>query len=120
LLAGEFLRECKPFIEEGVHPQIIIRSFRLAVSSAIQHLKKIAVTLDKNDPEKLRELLQRCAATTLNSKVIVVVLSVVNAITVGLPPKGFLFKACGRCCHDAWREFAFEHDWHEEGPGWSP
>ena len=22
LLAGEFLRECKPYIEEGVHPQV--------------------------------------------------------------------------------------------------
>eukprot|EP00047_Mylnosiga_fluctuans_P001740 m.221712 g.221712 ORF g.221712 m.221712 type:complete len:568 (+) comp10637_c0_seq1:62-1765(+) len=70
LLAGEFLRECKPFIEEGVHPQIIIRSFRLAVSLAIQEIRKIAVTLDKNDPEKLRELLQKCASTTLNSKLV--------------------------------------------------
>lgn len=72
LLAGEFLRECKPYIEEGVHPQIIIRSFRLAASLAIQELKRIAVTLDKNDPEKLRELLQKCASTTLNSKVCMV------------------------------------------------
>jgi len=70
LLAGEFLRECKPFIEDGVHPQIIIRSFRQAVAVAIQRIKEIAVTLDKNDPAKLRELLQRCAATTLSSKLV--------------------------------------------------
>jgi T-complex protein 1 subunit eta len=69
LLAGEFLRECKPFVEEGVHPQIIIRSFRQAVAVAIEKIKEIAVTLDKKNPEKLRELLQRCAATTLSSKV---------------------------------------------------
>jgi T-complex protein 1 subunit eta len=24
LLAGEFLKEAKPFIEEGIHPQIVI------------------------------------------------------------------------------------------------
>lgn len=30
LLAGEFLKQCKPFIEEGVHPQVIIKSFRKA------------------------------------------------------------------------------------------
>ena len=30
LLAGEFLKQCKPFIEEGVHPQVIIRAFRKA------------------------------------------------------------------------------------------
>ena len=70
LLAGEFLKVCKPFIEEGVHPQIIIRSFRQAVASAVAKLKEIAVTLDKNNPEKLKELLMRCAATTLSSKVL--------------------------------------------------
>ena len=25
LLAGEFLRECKPYIEEGMHPQTIVK-----------------------------------------------------------------------------------------------
>ncbi len=30
LLAGEFLKECKPFVEEGVHPQVIVRAFRKA------------------------------------------------------------------------------------------
>lgn len=30
LLAAEFLREAKPFIEDGVHPQNLIRSYRTA------------------------------------------------------------------------------------------
>lgn len=30
LLAGEFLREAKPFIEDGVHSQNLIRSYRTA------------------------------------------------------------------------------------------
>jgi len=30
LLAGEFLKQAKPYIEEGVHPQVIIRAFRKA------------------------------------------------------------------------------------------
>lgn len=30
LLAGEFLKEAKPFIEDGVHPQNLIRSYRAA------------------------------------------------------------------------------------------
>lgn len=30
LLAGEFLKEAKPFIEDGVHPQNLIRSYRTA------------------------------------------------------------------------------------------
>ena len=30
LLAGEFLKEAKPFIEDGVHPQSLIKSYRTA------------------------------------------------------------------------------------------
>jgi len=32
LLAAEFLREAKPFIEDGVHAQNLIRSYRTACS----------------------------------------------------------------------------------------
>ena len=32
LLAAEFLREAKPFIEDGVHSQNLIRSYRTACS----------------------------------------------------------------------------------------
>ena len=32
LLAGEFLKQVKPFVEEGVHPQIIVRAFRKATT----------------------------------------------------------------------------------------
>ena len=28
ILAGEFLKQCKPFVEEGVHPRVIIKAFR--------------------------------------------------------------------------------------------
>jgi len=35
LLAAEFLREAKPFIEDGVHSQNLIRSYRTA-SSLVQ------------------------------------------------------------------------------------
>ena len=30
LLAGEILKNCKPFVEDGVHPQIIVRGLRKA------------------------------------------------------------------------------------------
>lgn len=32
ILAGEFLREAKPFVEDGVHPQNLIRSYRAAAN----------------------------------------------------------------------------------------
>merc|ERR1719478_1122597 len=70
LLAGEFLRECKPYIEEGVHPQTIIKAFREASSLAVKHLNEIAVKLDAGDPQKRRDMLEKSAGTSLNSKIV--------------------------------------------------
>ena len=36
ILAGEFLKQCKPFVEEGVHPRVIIRAFRKATALALE------------------------------------------------------------------------------------
>jgi T-complex protein 1 subunit eta len=35
LLTGELLKQVKPFIEENVHPQVIVRSFRKATQMVI-------------------------------------------------------------------------------------
>lgn len=70
ILAGEFLREAKAFIEEGVHPQSIIRSFREAGRLATEQIREQSVVLgDKSDAE-MRDLLQKCASTSLNSKLV--------------------------------------------------
>merc|ERR1719231_1306672 len=70
LLADEFLRECKPYIEEGVHPQTIVKAFRLANKLAVEKLEEIAVHLDAQTPEKRRDMLEKSAATSLNSKLV--------------------------------------------------
>merc|ERR1719323_2612708 len=69
-IAGEFLKQSKPFIEEGVHPQIIIRAFRKATLMAVKKIREIAVQIKKDDPKEARELLKRCAATSLSSKLV--------------------------------------------------
>lgn len=70
LLAAEFLRQIKSYVEEGLHPQIIIRSFRTATQLAVEKIKSIAVTVKKDDKELQRELFEKCAATALSSKLI--------------------------------------------------
>merc|ERR1719231_255633 len=70
LLAGEFLRESKPYIEEGVHPQVIIKAFRQAAKLATERLTEIAVKLNEKSPEKRRDMLEKSAATSLNSKLV--------------------------------------------------
>uniref|UniRef100_A0A6T7Z7N3 T-complex protein 1 subunit eta n=1 Tax=Prymnesium polylepis TaxID=72548 RepID=A0A6T7Z7N3_9EUKA len=70
LLAGEFLREAKPYIEEGVHPQIIIKAFREASQLAVKRLDELAVHLDEQEPGARRDMLEKSAATSLSSKLV--------------------------------------------------
>ncbi|KAJ8332160.1 hypothetical protein SKAU_G00428400 [Synaphobranchus kaupii] len=70
LLAAEFLKQVKPYVEEGLHPQTIIRAFRTATQLAVKKIREIAVTVKKDDKQEQRMLLEKCAATALNSKLI--------------------------------------------------
>ncbi|CAK9184635.1 unnamed protein product [Ilex paraguariensis] len=70
LLAGEFLKEAKPFIEDGVHSQNLIRSYRTASYLAIEKIKELAVSIEGKSLEEKKNLLAKCAATTLSSKLI--------------------------------------------------
>ena len=68
--SGEFLKQCKPFVEEGVHPRVIIKSFRRATQLALEKIKELSVGVAKENKEELRELLVKCAATAMSSKLI--------------------------------------------------
>mmetsp|Transcript_5486 Transcript_5486/g.7411 ORF Transcript_5486/g.7411 Transcript_5486/m.7411 type:complete len:570 (+) Transcript_5486:154-1863(+) len=70
LLAGEFLRESKQFVEDGVHPQTIIRSFRAAGRLAVEHVAALSASILGKDEQEKRTALQKCAMTTLNSKLV--------------------------------------------------
>jgi T-complex protein 1 subunit eta len=70
LLAGELLKQSKQFVEDGVHPQTIIKGFREAIDFTMAKLKELAVDVDKSDDGRKREMLQRCASTALQSKLI--------------------------------------------------
>ena len=71
LLAAEFLKQCKAFLEEGVHPQLIIKAFREASVLAVQHVRDIATDIHKGKgPEEQKDLLRKCAVTSLNSKLV--------------------------------------------------
>jgi len=42
LLAGEFLKQVKPYVEEGVHPRIIMKALRKALKIAQERIDQIA------------------------------------------------------------------------------
>lgn len=70
LLAGEFLKQLKPFVEEGVHPRIIIRAVRKALIICIEKIKEMSVKIPKSDLVEHRALLDKCASTAMSSKLI--------------------------------------------------
>lgn len=75
LLACSMLNAAKPFVQDGLHPRNIIKTFRKACKLACERLDSIAVdisskTAPEADMEMTRDLLKKCACTALNSKLI--------------------------------------------------
>lgn len=70
LLAGELLKLAKPFVEEDVAPQTLMKGFRMACELALERIRQIAVPIKKDDPAELYSLLKKCASTSMNSKLI--------------------------------------------------
>ncbi|UJR09951.1 hypothetical protein I4U23_014174 [Adineta vaga] len=70
LLAAEILKSTKTFIDDGMHPTIIIRAIRKATALATKKIKEISINVKKDDAKEQRLLLEKCARTTLSSKLI--------------------------------------------------
>ena len=70
LLACSMLNSVKQYIDDGLHPQIIIKGFRQALQAAQGKLRELAVNVAESDEERHREMLTHCAGTALNSKLI--------------------------------------------------
>ncbi len=50
LLVGEILKNCKSFVEENVHPQVIVRGVRKAAQLALARIREVAVHVKHDDP----------------------------------------------------------------------
>ena len=70
LFAGELLKEAKQFIEDGMSPQVIINGYWTALMKAREKLSECAIKIEDKSPEEKRNLLIKCAQTSLNSKLI--------------------------------------------------
>ncbi|CAI5451059.1 unnamed protein product [Caenorhabditis angaria] len=68
VLAAEMLKRMKPFIEDGVHPQLLIRAISRASEEVLKYLNELEIKI--NGKKELREMLVKCAATTLSSKLV--------------------------------------------------
>jgi T-complex protein 1 subunit eta len=68
LFAGELLNQSKQFIEEGMHPSVIIKGYREAMAKCIERIRECSIKIAED--ESRREILKKCAQTSLNSKII--------------------------------------------------
>ncbi|SMN19303.1 similar to Saccharomyces cerevisiae YJL111W CCT7 Subunit of the cytosolic chaperonin Cct ring complex, related to Tcp1p, required for the assembly of actin and tubulins in vivo [Maudiozyma saulgeensis] len=69
ILAGELMKEAKPFLEEGISSHIIMKGYRKAVALAIEKINELALDVSSEEQGN-RELLERCARTAMSSKLI--------------------------------------------------
>jgi len=70
LFAGELLKQSKEFIEEGMHSSVIIKAYREAMHLCIKRIKEISLKIGEKSEDEKRDLLLKCAMTSLNSKII--------------------------------------------------
>ncbi|VDK19424.1 unnamed protein product [Anisakis simplex] len=68
ILAAELLKRSKEFIEDGVSPQLIIRAYSKACEEALRYLDELSIKV--NAGGDTRDMLIRCATTTLSSKLV--------------------------------------------------
>lgn len=50
--------------------QAIIKAFRAAATLAVQQVKDSSISIAGKDEEEKKQMLQKCASTTLNSKLV--------------------------------------------------
>jgi T-complex protein 1 subunit gamma len=69
VLAGEFLAVCAPFLEQNVHPTVIISALRQALEDMVGILKdNIAKPVDLNDQQQMIQVVRSCIGTKMLGK----------------------------------------------------
>ena len=59
LFAGELLKESKQFVEEGMHPSVIIKGYREAMQKCVERIRECSIKIADN--ESRRDILKKCA-----------------------------------------------------------
>jgi len=68
IVAGEMMKVATPFLERGMHPTTISTAYMKAMCDAVDHMKEIAFTVDKNDDNAMLEVIRSTIATKFTSK----------------------------------------------------
>lgn len=67
-MAGEMMIAAKPFIERNIHPTIIVSAYHKALTFSLDILKQIAIEIDINDEEQMKNNIKCCIGTKFASR----------------------------------------------------
>lgn len=70
VLAVEFLKKAKEFLDENLAPQLLIKGYRKACQLALKKIDEISIDLSVKSFDERKNLLKRCAETALCSKLV--------------------------------------------------
>jgi len=69
VLAAEMLAVSQQFLEEKMHPTVIIKAYRQALEDAAELLReKVATPIDMDDKEQMKKVIQSCIGTKFIAK----------------------------------------------------
>ncbi|CAG2109020.1 unnamed protein product [Medioppia subpectinata] len=68
ILTGELLSVAQPFLEQSIHPTVIISSYRQALEDMLNVLKEIAVPINTNNDNEVLDLIKSCIGTKIFGK----------------------------------------------------
>uniref|UniRef100_A0A182NQG8 T-complex protein 1 subunit gamma n=1 Tax=Anopheles dirus TaxID=7168 RepID=A0A182NQG8_9DIPT len=64
VLAGEMLSVAEQFLQQQIHPTVIIRAYREALEDMVRILQdEVSIELDRSDKKKLAEVVKSCVGT---------------------------------------------------------
>lgn len=67
LLAAEMLKQVKPFVEKGVHPDTVIDAIRNAIDLCLNQIDELAVSIDRSNKAVQRARLKTFAENAVDS-----------------------------------------------------
>nr|AAA84416.1 chaperonin containing T-complex protein gamma subunit-like protein [Drosophila melanogaster] len=69
VLAGEMLAAAEPFLQQQIHPTVIIRAYREALEDIVGHLQsQLSIQLDVKDKAKMADVVKACVGTKFIGK----------------------------------------------------
>lgn len=66
LLCGEIMKQCEPYLHEGIHPRLLVEGIELARQHLIDYIPKLVKKIDGTSQKELQHAVKSVIATKTN------------------------------------------------------